>query len=108
MADICLQVVPLQMRSQVRTQLVGRSGLTDAANIIATALDGQKRGAPDPGGIDLAAPVGQSARGKLGFLEDPLDGLDIELLGQIQNGEILVVEVLDPAASLCSPLARWS
>ena len=46
-------------------------------------------------GIDPAAAIGEGAGGELGPLEDPVDRLEVEFLGQVEHREILVVEVLD-------------
>ncbi len=94
-ADIGLQVMALQMRAQRVAEIVGGGRLAERADVVAAAFDGEQRRAADQAGIDLAAAVGEVARRQLRPLEHAVDGLDVEFLGQVEDGEILVVEGLD-------------
>ena len=70
-------------------------GLSKRADVVAPALDGQQRGLADGARIDLVAAVGELPLRQLGSLEGPVDGLHVELLRHVEDGEVLVVEVLD-------------
>ena len=71
-----------------------RGGLTDAADVIALTLDGEQDRAPDRPGVDeFSSPI-QLAAGEPVLLEDPLHGLEVELGGEIEHGEVLAVELL--------------
>ena len=72
-----------------------RRRLAERADVVAPAFDGQQRGVADRAGIDLAAAIGEVAGREFGLLEDPVDRLDVEFLGEVEHGEILVVEGLD-------------
>ncbi|MPL92321.1 hypothetical protein SDC9_38419 [bioreactor metagenome] len=97
MADIRLQVVAFQMRAQRTAQVMRGRGLTKPADVVAPALDGQQRRVPDRARVHLAALEAELAGRKLGLLEHPVDGLEVEFRGQVQHREIFVVERLDLA-----------
>ena len=71
-----------------------RFGLAEAADIVASRLDGHERGLLDGRAIDLLAPVHHLPSGKAMILEHRLDRLQIELRRQVHDGEIFLVEFL--------------
>ena len=95
MADAGLQVVAAQVRAELRGEFVGGGGLADGADVVALAFDGQERGAGDLRAIDGDAVMLEAAERQAHFLEHPGDGLEVEFLGQVEHGEVFVVEGLD-------------
>ena len=69
-----------------------RLGLADAGNVVVLAFDREQRDAPDLRGIDRLAAMGHLALRQSVPHEHGLDGLQIELGGEIHDREILVVE----------------
>ena len=57
MPDAWLQVVPLEIRSQSRAQLVRGCGLSDRAYVVALAFDREQHGALDGPRLDQAIPA---------------------------------------------------
>src|SRR3984957_12547916 len=92
MADAGLHVVALEIRAQLAAQVVRRHRLADGANVVALALDGEQHGAPDRGRVDLVAVPLQLAERQRVFLEDDPHRLQIELGGEVEYGEIFVIE----------------
>ena len=70
-----------------------RLGLADAGNVVVLALDGEQRDRADRAGIDRFAAMHHLALGQGVADEHRLDGLQIELGGQIHDRQILVVEL---------------
>ena len=87
-----LDVVRLHVLAQAAAKIVRRERLPERADVVALAFDGQQRGAVNRAGIDLAVAPRQLAFCQRVILEDALDGLEIELRGQIGDREIFLVE----------------
>src|ERR1700722_17774166 len=92
MADAGLHVVALEIRAQLAAQVVRRHRLADSADVVALAFDGEQHGAPDRGRVDLVAVPLQLAERQRVFLEDDPHRLQIELGGEVEHGEILIIE----------------
>src|SRR5690606_23067902 len=84
-----LHVEFFQVLRDVGAQAMRRLSLTDAGNVALLAFDRHKRDVGNGGGIDLAAIVDQLALGQGEFLEDQIDGLQLELFGHVQYGQIV-------------------
>src|SRR5262249_41841033 len=70
MADADLDVVMLFVRAEARAQFLGGEGLADRADVIALALDRQKKGLADRARIDAAAAPAHRAAWQIVLLED--------------------------------------
>ena len=86
-------LLPVHMAcaGDVGRERVGGLGLADAGDVVELALDRHQRGL-DGGRIDLAAAAHPDAARQLVLLEHDLDGLQVELGGEVHHREILVVE----------------
>ena len=69
-----------------------RLGLADARDVVVFALDRQQADVGDPLRAHLAAAMLELALGQQVALEHHVDRLEIELLGQVQHRQVLVVE----------------
>src|SRR6516162_4941860 len=78
-ADAGLHVVLLAVGPEARAEIVRRHGLTDRADVVALAFDGEQRGAADRLGMDPAALPVELPLGQQMVLEYPLHRLEIEL-----------------------------
>ncbi len=91
MADARLLPVDMAGAGDVGRQLVRGPGLADAGNVVEFAFDGHQRGL-DSRRIDLAPAAHPESARQLVLLENDLDGLEVELRGEVHDREILVVE----------------
>src|SRR5262245_31659255 len=92
--DAGLHVVALEIGPQARAQLVRGRGLADGTDIVALAFDREQHGALDGARLDPVAPVVEPAGRQEMLLEHQAHGLQIELGGEVQHGEIFVIERL--------------
>src|SRR5690606_33024549 len=92
-ADALLDIVESIISRHGGTQVVGRFGLTKPRDVVAFALNGEQGCAPDLAAIHALSPVRQRALRQPVVLEDGLDGMQIELSGEIHYGQILFVEL---------------
>src|ERR1700704_1575460 len=90
-ADPRLLPVDVAGARNVGGEGVRRLGLADARDVVELAFD-RHQGGLDEGGIDLAAAAHPGPVCQPLFLEDDFDGLQIELGGEVHDGEIFVVE----------------
>src|SRR3984893_7126463 len=90
--DAGLHVVALEIGAQLAAQVVRRHRLADGADVVALALDGEQHGAADRGRVDLVAVPLQLAERQEVLLEDDTYGFQVEFGGEIEHGEIFVVE----------------
>ena len=67
-------------------------GLADAGDVVVLAFDRHQRDAADLAGVDAAIAMRHLALGQRVADEHGIDGLQIELGGQIHDREIFVVE----------------
>src|ERR1700731_3085548 len=92
MPDTGLHVVALEVRPEPRAQLVGCGGLSDGADVVALAFDGEQHRALDGARLDpLTAPRELAGRQRV-LLKNAPHRLKIELGGQVEHGEIFVLE----------------
>ena len=84
----------LQIWPQARAEVVRGDRLADRADVVALALDREQHGAPDRGRIDLLAVQLELAERQAMLLEHSPHRLYVKLRGQIEHGEIFVVERL--------------
>ena len=92
-ADAELQIMRLALRRNVDAQPVRGLGLADAGNVVVLAFDGEQRGVADLARIDRPAAVRHLALRQRVAHEHGLDGLQIELGGEVHHREIFVVEL---------------
>ena len=93
MADPLLKVVDLLVGGQVRGQVQRGQGLADAGDVVLLAFDRHDGAAADGHQVDRLVPVHHLALGQPMLDEDRVDGLEVELRGQVHDGEIFVVEL---------------
>jgi len=74
---------------------VRRRRLAERANIVPPAFDRQQCCLMYFARIDLPAVVGEISGRQIRSLKNPIDRLEIEFFGEIQHGEIFVIERLD-------------
>ena len=94
MADAGLHVVTLAVGPQRRAEVVRGQGLAHRADVVLLAFHGEQHGAPDRRRFDFLILVGERAERQRVFLEYQLHGFQIKLGGEIEYGEIFVVERL--------------
>ncbi len=87
-----LHVVALEVRAHAGAQVLRGERLPDRADVVALALDGEERHAPDRAGLDLAPAHHQLALGEGAVLEHDLHRLEVELRRQVHGREVLLVE----------------
>src|SRR5262245_1556738 len=100
MSDAGLHVVALEIGAQSGTQIVRRRRLADGADVVALAFDREQHGALDGARLDALALPFELAGRQCAFPKNETNGFQIEFRGQIENGEVLVVE---PAPSRARP-----
>ncbi len=77
-----------------RCRVLGRERLAHGADVVALALDGQQRGLADGLRLDGIALEFQFAFRQPELLKNVLHGLEIELGGEVEHREVLVIKIL--------------
>ena len=93
MADLGLHIVDALVVGDVDAQMLRGLGLADAGNVVVLAFDGQQRGPPDLGQVDPLAAMHHLALRQRVLDEDLVDGLQVELGGQVHDRVVFVVEL---------------
>ena len=102
-ADAGLHVVALEIGPQSGAQIVRGHGLADGADVVPLAFDREQHRAPDRARVDaLALPLERAGR-QAHVLKDLVHGLEVELGGEVEHGEVFVVERLRRLRLLDSP-----
>src|SRR5271154_3886828 len=92
MPDTRLQMMALAIGAQFLAEIVRGHRLADGADVVALAFDRQQHGAADRTRVDgLAVPLELAERQSV-FLKNVAHRFEIELGGEVEYGEILVVE----------------
>ncbi|MNE28078.1 hypothetical protein D3C80_1215070 [compost metagenome] len=101
MAHARLDVEQAAVIGKIGRQAMRGLGLTHTGNVVLLALDRGQADVGDGRQVHALTLVLQQAARQQMLLEDNVDGLKIELLGQVQHRQVFVVELLvllDPVA----------
>ena len=93
MADTLLHVMHAHVVGQVGAQFMRRTGLAHAGNVIAFALDRQKRGLGNRRWINRNPLPAHGAVGQVMFMEHDLKRLEVKLGCHVHDGKIFMIEV---------------
>ena len=97
-------MVRFHVGTQSAAQILRGKGLADGADVVLFAFDRQEKGLFYRPGRDEAPFYEQCALGKSIFLENALDGLEIEVGVEVHYREIFLVEGSNPARLFEVPL----